>query len=315
MPLYEALNTEKDELRLLHIKPGEGDSPIKCSLEKVPHGRFSRHDEGIYDWTIGKGYQTSDDLQTGATYENLEWTAVRAKHQPLCWVPEYEALSYVWGDPPSTVDIDVNGQLVKVRENLKDALLALRLSNTERVMWIDALCINQDDIKERSAQVSRMPEIYQRAIRTISWLGTADTAALDAMDTLERLGGSMAHWRAYRSPPSFYWYGPQFSYFFGVVDEISVVGPERAHALLENLATPNDLSDREWMALRNFFSDRPYWRRIWIVQEIVHSRDVIFQCGPRQMSLQTLMHLVSFQMIVSNRIPWPEQPLVTPITS
>jgi len=277
-------------LRLLHIKPGEPGSPIECTLETVPHGRFSRHDEGIYDWTLGEAYQTLYNKQTGAAYSNDKWNTASASYEPIYWVPQYEALSYVWGDPPSTAEISVNGHTIKVRQNLEDALLALRLSDTERVMWIDALCINQDDIQERSAQVSRMPAIYQRATRTIAWLGTADKAALDAMDILERLGGSMAHLKTYQGPGPFTWHGPQFDYDFGVGEGASA-DLEHRHAMLENLSNLDDLTSGELTALRNFFGNRPYWRRMWIIQEIVHSRNVIFQCGSRQITLQTLMHL------------------------
>jgi hypothetical protein len=68
---------------------------------------------------------------------------------------EYEALSYEWGDPTdASLVIWIDGETVPVRENLWWALWYLRYEERERVVWIDALCINQNDNKERQHQVS-----------------------------------------------------------------------------------------------------------------------------------------------------------------
>lgn len=64
--------------------------------------------------------------------------------------PPYEALSYVWGDPDITVPIQLHGSGHKVTRNLELALRYIRLGDRERVMWVDALCINQTDISEKN---------------------------------------------------------------------------------------------------------------------------------------------------------------------
>lgn len=84
--------------------------------------------------------------------------------------PDYEALSYTWGEPAPTTQVAANGEMVPVRPNLTYALAALR-SSEPRLLWIDALCINQDDVQERSHQVRLMGEIYRRAKRVLVWLG------------------------------------------------------------------------------------------------------------------------------------------------
>lgn len=62
--------------------------------------------------------------------------------------PDYEALSYTWGDAKDTSPIRVSGEVMQVTKNLASALKHLRYPNRPRVMWIDAVCINQADMKE-----------------------------------------------------------------------------------------------------------------------------------------------------------------------
>jgi hypothetical protein len=76
--------------------------------------------------------------------------------------PEYEALSYTWGSSGSDVKIEVDGQVISVRPNLAYALAALRDSEP-RILWVDALCIDQHNIEERNHQVGQMGEIYRQA--------------------------------------------------------------------------------------------------------------------------------------------------------
>lgn len=98
-------------------------------------------------------------------------------HATLIASPPFEALSYTWGSPA------IKDRLVRIYEgdklhwllitqNLEQALLHLRQDDDqERVMWIDAVCINQEDLTERSAQVMRMAEIYSKAFNVCVWLG------------------------------------------------------------------------------------------------------------------------------------------------
>lgn len=84
--------------------------------------------------------------------------------------PGFEALSYVWGDEEDTRDVIVNGHTTKVTMNLEAALRRLRES-TPRVLWVDVLCINQNDITEKNHQVPFMAQLYTTCQRTIMWLG------------------------------------------------------------------------------------------------------------------------------------------------
>lgn len=79
----------------------------------------------------------------------------------------YEALSYVWGDPSQLAVILLNGYDFDVTLNLRRALSELRSKTEDVVLWTDAICINQANLKERGSQVCRMREIYSNAERVI----------------------------------------------------------------------------------------------------------------------------------------------------
>lgn len=96
-------------------------------------------------------------------------------HSMLQSSPSYEALSYFWGDPAITLTISLHQQPFNVTTNLECALRHLRQVDAVRTLWIDALCINQLDLRERAAQVAIMGDIYQCALRTVMWLGPGST--------------------------------------------------------------------------------------------------------------------------------------------
>jgi hypothetical protein len=84
-------------------------------------------------------------------------------------------LSYVWGTEKAPDPILLDGQPFYITENLKDALIMIQHgSKKERVLWIDAICINQNDSLERNAQVRQMRHIYSSARRVLVWLGDDD---------------------------------------------------------------------------------------------------------------------------------------------
>jgi len=99
--------------------------------------------------------------------------------------PEYEALSYVWGDDTTRFRVAVDNSPFFVTPNLYSALRHLRLKDRDRVLWIDALCINQADEAERTHQVSCIGDIYREASSVIVWLGEESASSEIAMDFLE----------------------------------------------------------------------------------------------------------------------------------
>jgi hypothetical protein len=91
----------------------------------------------------------------------------------------YDALSYAWGDPVysesiqvcESLNVEQVSQYLPITRNLFEALLRLRLDDAPRTLWIDALCINQDDLEEKGNQVARMGRVYREASQVIVWLG------------------------------------------------------------------------------------------------------------------------------------------------
>ncbi|KAK3339865.1 heterokaryon incompatibility protein-domain-containing protein, partial [Lasiosphaeria hispida] len=100
----------------------------------------------------------------------------------------YEALSYVWGDECTGQSISINECDVQVTANLHAALLRLRDRVFERVLWIDAICINQQDADEKGRQVNSMANIYAKAGRVLVWLGEAAKDSDQAIEDIRAAG-------------------------------------------------------------------------------------------------------------------------------
>ena len=92
-------------------------------------------------------------------------------HVRLSDQPRHEALSYMWGSESDPRVIEIEGTEHHVRQNLWLALERLRLPTQERILWIDAICINQAETRERNHQVSLMSSICSHATCVVAWLG------------------------------------------------------------------------------------------------------------------------------------------------
>jgi len=137
-----------------------------------------------------------------------------------------------------TVPVSLNNMPHHVTTNLGLALRFMRLEDKERIMWVDALCINQADIPEKNHQVRQMRDIYLGAQWVVAWLGE-ERDILTAVDFCEDL------------PPR------------GVVLRAGEIVADQAQ-----LDAYNDL-----------LIHRPYWKRMWVIQELYHGNSVLFQAG------------------------------------
>jgi hypothetical protein len=163
--------------------------------------------------------------------------------------PLYRAISYVCGNPDRMQDITVNGTRISVRHNCYYALWQARLHYPESLVWIDAVCINQLDLEEKTAQVMMMYEIYSRALQVLACIGPSDynsDAVQHAVDDLDAvvqrlpLAWTRDLWR----PP---------------------LGETAAALFLESY---------------NRFSVRPYFTRVWVLQELAAGRSrTMLLCG------------------------------------
>ncbi|KAK3347572.1 heterokaryon incompatibility protein-domain-containing protein, partial [Neurospora tetraspora] len=155
----------------------------------------------------------------------------------------YEALSYVWGSEDKPCSISINGYDLAVGKNLYAALLHLRDHSIERTIWIDAICINQKDLEERGHQVQSMAKIYAKASRVIVWLGE------------EAAGSNQA------------------------LEEIRIVA-ERDQTL-EEIRIAAELSTRRSDNKAEILTllQRPWFQRIWVLQEVAAARHILIKCG------------------------------------
>lgn len=105
----------------------------------------------------------------------------------------FEALSYVWGTPSMTERISCNNESIYITVNLMNALVQARNRFKPRALWVDAICINQEDREEKGLQVALMAEIYKRSTCTVICLGRNDaqTHAVPAADLLADVNAMM----------------------------------------------------------------------------------------------------------------------------
>ena len=109
-------------------------------------------------------------------------------HTRLSLNPEYEALSYAWGDSSKPRQVFCDHRVIDVTESLYAALRRLRDLTKARTIWADAICINQQLNVEKSHQVALMGKIYSQTEKTLAWLGEAeDHVVIKAFHYLERL--------------------------------------------------------------------------------------------------------------------------------
>lgn len=175
---------------------------------------------------------------------------------PIDEAPLYEALSYEWGPTERQKDIMMDGRVVRVRRNLWHALRAIRFHarGQPRMLWIDAICIDQCDNVEKFQRVSHMGPIYERASCVICWLGTSSPDSDLAVSFLKSATDVLAE------------FGPQFAL------------TNRATQIFIEWICSNDHGPAV-RAIENLLNYRSYWSRIWIRQEIIFAEDIFIYCG------------------------------------
>jgi hypothetical protein len=171
----------------------------------------------------------------------------------LAQKPNYDALSYTWGDSANRRQIKLNDKPFAVTANLLTARLYLRSCSEVRSVWIDALSINQSDLLERNFMVSQMHTIYNLAQKTIAWLGEATEKSNEAI--------------------RFFNQGSKDGAPFCPMLDLNVL---HGRAINKEPIPENEL--KIWEALADFFG-RPWWTRAWVVQEVGCAHRWEIQCG------------------------------------
>ncbi|XEV04873.1 hypothetical protein FSHL1_010160 [Fusarium sambucinum] len=144
------------------------------------------------------------ELQPGSPEDPLTGTILQRELVPENHkIPDYEALSYCWGDQshPEIISLTTEHQskspaksgYLNIGPNLASALRALRYRDRSRVIWCDSICINQRNLAERSSQVQRMQDVYRWAKKVVVWLGPATSWSHSIMETLRELANKLPH--------------------------------------------------------------------------------------------------------------------------
>jgi hypothetical protein len=185
--------------------------------------------------------------------------------------PQYEALSYTWGDANArnlcVAEIEdtvaPKGQTplgeceLHLRLNLATALRHLRNRKEVRILWIDAICINQNDVEERNRQVQRMTHIYKHAHRVVVWLGEGSRDSEHALATLEHIARQLESTKS------------------GCV----IAAPDATEPRMWRNDHPPAFDRQTWQAVQAFV-ERPWFYRVWCWQEInLGGRNALLQCG------------------------------------
>ena len=183
--------------------------------------------------------------------------------------PTFYALSYTWGIPTQRdLDLRMQNPDVPVTENLGSALYFLGTLVPGKY-WIDALCINQRDDAEKSSQVALMRDIYSAAKVVIMFLGPKDDESTMACHLVAKLcelfqDGTMDL------------EGGSIQRSLSVAKKYPFEDKK-----LQELGLP--LSDApDWIALASLLS-KPYFERIWVLQELVMATSIVVFCGSFQL--------------------------------
>lgn len=216
--------------------------------------------------------------------------------------PPYKALSYVWGDPEVTCTITINGLPVEKTANLVAALSRLR-DLDEADYWIDAICIDQRNKAEKSEQVQLMGEIYGKAVEATAWLGPGTDDSALAMTSLAQWSMAGSYYLLLRKQIQ-----DNISASTEAERGLRMLVFERTSAMRDLIQSVlrtihNPYGVAEGQALANLFQ-RPYWKRIWIIQELTLSRHVTLHCGESECKFSTFVPMVMLMMECDERNMW-----------
>lgn len=221
--------------------------------------------------------------------------------------PPFAALSYVWGDVSITQDVFVNGSVFHATVNLAQALIyaeaaweaavADRDSSTMRI-WVDAICINQEDIEERNSQVAMMADIYEGAEAVLSWLGEGSPELDKGLHAFGEVATAIEWWST-----------EDIACLEWMEDSPSLCDPSP----VERHEEGNEVfyrGNRTWEAMRKVF-ELLYWSRVWIFQELSLAKELMFFTSDTAIHVNVILQAEKALSVITNivqrpRIVWPE---------
>ncbi|TVY53017.1 Heterokaryon incompatibility protein 6,OR allele [Lachnellula cervina] len=196
-------------------------------------------------------------------------------------LPTYEALSYCWGDPSDKIPIECNASGgLAITKNLHSALHSLQLPKQSRLIWADAICINQEDTEERSSQVRLMKDIYRCASSVIVWLGgPIEVDGNDLWPIPPLLEAAQKNLKRTQLPIR-----------HGTKDWVR-------HVLRPDYTTNGDLEDKRWNAIIKsliLLLHRPWFLRTWIIQEVALATRATVMCGSHSAIWEDFYRAISY---------------------
>lgn len=194
----------------------------------------------------------------------------------------YTALSYTWGSPVEHPDGQPNSEIHRfiycdnkrhqVTENLFQALSQFRAFGWKGPFWIDAVCIDQGNLRERNTQVMMMGDIYAKSKSVIVWLGESDSETEEAILLITLLGDIVE-----KLQPDMF-----------TMQKLVFNDPE-----FYDQAGLEPFSQTQWELIVRFLSRR-WFRRLWVLQEIVLGDPTKVIIGPFSLAFEALQLAVLF---------------------
>ncbi len=191
--------------------------------------------------------------------------------------PAFDALSYTWGSPGSGSDVQLNGKLFRIQENAAAALRRLRRANEVRTVWVDAICINQADQSEKEGQLPLMREIYEQAEQVCVWLGEPTIGSAVAVNIVQSWYRTEATYSYRKSAANTY-----MTRLRGPTSLWHNLANSRAFQWAIQLDSEINTGD-----IRELLS-RPWWTRVWTIQEAVVARKLTLMVGPDDFTWEQL---------------------------
>ena len=221
--------------------------------------------------------------------------------------PEYEAISYTWGDANDVETVHVNGLSLQMRSNLSSFLRRLRHISEEKTFWVDALSISQTDLNEKSRQVAMIGRVFKQATCVRAWVGEhADNsealfkADFDPISNMRWKWVAIIWTRLGAVTPRFGLMWLIITYILGSVDWETKALSSGLDSLvlylwftmamfwllltvliLRQMLQSVDRIRELWYQVpvwRSFLL-RPWFERTWIVQEVALARNLRIYCG------------------------------------
>jgi hypothetical protein len=194
--------------------------------------------------------------------------------------PYFATLSYAWGSPKIVEEIQCGDTLVPVAQTLHDALVHIRHLRTPRLLWVDCLCIDQNNSEEKSRQVQRMHLVYGES-HCISWLGVDSDHESDLTAMLPILNwfNTASRWSLKGQQSQIDWYNLE------------------RHLKLNPLNGWSSLRDLPWAALHRCLN-RDIFSRLWCVQETLLARSNDLRTSVSHLNISVLVRSCSLLALV-----------------